>query len=110
MTQDQPLTSEDKNVVVPNISCDNGGCSPSLASIWKSPLTFGFGVRCEKSNCSSDFSTDDSFRPLSSTAYPFISVRENLNESLVVYKLNIAATQAPTPYFNKVTYILIPNL
>src|SRR5690606_8504741 len=34
---------------IPDTSCDNGSCSFNHAGVWVSPLTFGFGVRCEKS-------------------------------------------------------------
>jgi hypothetical protein len=105
------LTAKEQNAVIPNTSCDAGGCNPSLASIWESSLTFGFGIRCENSSCLSDFSQDNAFRPLSSTgAYPYSRATDTLTESEIIYKLNIAPNQSPQPYTNKVTYIIVPNL
>lgn len=110
VAQDSLLSSADKQSVIPNTSCDNGGCSSSLATVWKSPLTFGFGVRCEnKESCLADFETEDTYRPLSTAAYPFLSI-DTVGDSELLYKLNIAANQVPVPYTNSVTYILIPNL
>ncbi len=111
ITQNQALTSQDKNTIIPDTTCDTGSCSPSLASVWESPLTFGFGVRCENTSCMSDFEQDQTYRPISASgAYPIFTTHNQTTETTMYYKLNIASNQNPTPYSNTVTYILIPNL
>lgn len=108
--QDHPLQSD--SVSIPPTSCDTGTCTTDQASIWVSPLTFGFGFRCENSeSCTEDFQQADYYRPLShSDVSPVLKINNQITQATVIYKLNIPASQNPLPYRNTATYILTPNL
>lgn len=115
ITQNHPLKSSDEDTIN-NTTCDSGSCTPTQASVWKSPLTFGYGVRCENSPaCFKDFSYPDFFRPLASQslgepANPILTTDEAEVTANIHYKLNIPSNQRPVPYANTVTYTLIPHL
>jgi hypothetical protein len=108
--QDGPLRAKDSSI--PSTSCDSGGCSISQAAEWKSPLTFGAGIRCENSPlCVSDFDQENTYRPISEQyASPVAKVTAAAPKTTIVYKINIPASQPPLPYTNNISYIVIPNL
>lgn len=109
LMQNKPLSAEPNSIT--DTSCDTGSCTSTHASVWLSPLTFGFGVRCENSHgCTSDFSEPETFRPLSTTPAAFVKTNTTLQNVTLQYKLNIPASQPPLPYSNIVSYILVPNL
>lgn len=100
------------NQLIPNTTCDGGSCSPSNAGVWLSPLTFGYGFRCENSAlCAYDFAQADTYRPFSNTqSASVLTAKDTIESATLVYKLNIPGTQQPLPYSNSITYFLIPNL
>lgn len=108
--QDKPLSAGTASIT--NTTCDTGSCSPSQAGVWQSPLTYGFGIRCENSeSCLSDFSQDHMYRPLTNKT-PSLIMKSNKTSysGTLLYKINIPASQIPLPYANTATYLLIPNL
>ena len=108
--KDNPLQSV--SALIPDTSCDNGSCSVTQASVWASPLTFGFGFRCENSAaCTRDFTQENTFRPISHTVpVPVLKTTNQTETATLIYKLNIPSSQPPLPYTNNLTYFVIPNL
>lgn len=56
-SENHSLTSK-SDIKIPDTSCDDGFCTENIASVWKNPLTYGFGYRCEDkkgSTCLTDF-------------------------------------------------------
>lgn len=115
ISQDNPLQAEN-NTVIPDTTCDSGACNPTLAALWESPLTFGFGIRCENSPlCVQDFNRPGTFRPLAAESQNelpsrILSGSQQETQATIVYKLNISPNQAAVPYTHTVTYTLIPQL
>ncbi|HVZ12014.1 MAG TPA: hypothetical protein VG965_03210 [Patescibacteria group bacterium] len=122
----QVIASEDHSmrnsnrVDIPDTKCDDGNCSETQSSLWTSPLTFGFGYRCDNtasSPCVSDFLTYDSYRQFankeaSESAQTIMSSDNPVtnNQSTITYKVNISGSQAPGTYQNSILYIASPSL
>lgn len=105
---------------IPDTSCDSGNCTESTPALWVSPLTYGFGYRCDNvqaNDCSSAFGNPNYFMPFSNisasetphTIMDGISPTQN-SEGQITYKLNISGTQASGVYQNTIQYIAIPSL
>lgn len=115
ISQNTPLQAEN-NTIIPDTTCDSGACTPVLASLWESPLTFGFGIRCENSSlCAQDFKIPGTFRPLPSESENelpsrILSGSQVETQASIIYKLNISPNQEAVPYNHTVTYTLIPQL
>lgn len=113
--QNHSLKSAEGNII-PDTSCDGGSCTNNLASVWKSPLTYGYGFRCENStSCSKDFQNPDFFRSITNIELNQRPAQILTGSSAkvaaeIVYKLNIPSTQAAEPYTNTITYTIIPRL
>lgn len=113
--QDHPLKGA--TAEIPDTSCDEGICTEKLASMWKSPLTYGFGFNCSKSlYCPSDFESTDFFRRLPSRSHKespatlTYTLSSGVNEYEFTYQLNISSSQAQDNYQNTINYVVLPNL
>lgn len=105
---------------IPDTSCDGGKCTPNQASIWNSPLTYGFGINCENiagNACAADFLNANSYRPLANEKnndQPTIlmgnSENQHQNQASIGFKVNVSGTQPKAIYQNTAQFILIPNL
>ncbi|MEN9407374.1 MAG: hypothetical protein RLZZ455_590 [Candidatus Parcubacteria bacterium] len=108
----------DPGNTIPATSCDNGSCTITQASLWKSTLTYGLGVRCENNEgtvCPDDFIEQNTFRPLGITASNKASIiasgaTVDKNTFVLSYKLVVPGTQAPGNYQASLTYIFVPGL
>lgn len=110
-SQDKPLTSP--NGIIPDTSCDNSSCNTNKAGPWTSSLTYGFGYRCNLTDCSSDFLNPTFYKPFaaSPSAQTVLTstVAGSARKSRVTYKVNVPGTQSQGVYSNVVTYIAIPG-
>jgi hypothetical protein len=105
---------------IPDTTCDNGSCSQTTAAVWSSPLTYGFGYRCDNklsSGCSPDFSQTDSFRQFSNSSNKEepVDIMQGIgtklsHQSQITYKINIPNTQPAGMYQNSILYIAVPSL
>src|SRR3989304_4550531 len=69
LEQDHPLRISSTNADIPDTTCDAGNCSYTTAAAWTSPLTYGFGYRCDNvsgSDCSPSFATANSYKQFAS--------------------------------------------
>lgn len=108
-SENYPLKNP-QSAVIANTTCDAGNCTYAVAGLWNSPLTYGFGYRCDNlasTDCYSGFSQANYYRAFASTAQSQTpqAVMSNTNSSnnsqgQITYKLNIAGTQ-PTGQYQK---------
>lgn len=117
-SQNKPLTSQ--NGIIPDTTCDNGGCNTSKAGLWTSSLSYGFGYRCDVSQdsgqvnaCSSDFSSANFYKPFAATPSAQTVLESTTGgagrKSQITYKVNVSGTQPQGVYTNVVTYIANPG-
>lgn len=123
----QVLASEDHEpqisaggASIPDTTCDDGNCSETTSALWTSPLTYGFGYRCDNLSgtaCDEQFKSDDFFKQFSNSSKNESSqtVMSDANpgktsESEITYKINVPQTQPSGLYQNNILYIAVPNL
>lgn len=105
---------------IPDTTCDSGTCTQTTAAAWTSPLTYGFGYRCDDvsgTDCNTDFSNSTyykQFANLENGESP-VSVMSSPNvgrsrQSRITYKINISATQPAGIYQNIIQYIATPTI
>lgn len=116
--ENRQLSTEDKQSLIPDTSCDNGSCTQEIASSWQTLLSYGLGYRCENvsgSSCISGFNDTSHYKRLPSmqnNEKPEVVLISNNNKSSqanIIYRLNVANTQKNQLYTNTVTYIASPN-
>jgi len=115
--------------LIPDTTCDAGGCSETTATVWSSTLTYGFGFRCDSvsiiyngstsTDClggGSSFSGNANYfkqfadLSKSETAQTVISGTSGRNQqATITYKVNISSSQAAGEYTNAITYIATPT-
>lgn len=115
--ENSALTSVKTKAIIPDTTCDEGICSDLLTSTWTSLLTYGLGVRCEnlKGQVCTPYFDKNNYKQ-----FPNLKAGEDYQAILrgsqdtdisaqIIYKLNIAPTQAKGSYQNATAYILLPN-
>lgn len=119
-SENHPLENT-TNATIPNTTCDSGNCNQAISGIWISPLTYGFGYRCDNLNSSTDcaqgFSTTNYFKSFANTQTsqnPQIIMSNSIpvtnHTGQISYKLNISGSQPAGLYQNAIQYIAIPSL
>lgn len=128
-SENHQLLVSKTGAIIPDTTCDKGGCSQTQTAQWSSTLTYGFGFRCDsvsifsqgaKSNSCSE--KDQSFSKNSSFFKQFADVSRKEKAEIVVsggkgrnqkatvtYKVNIASSQATGVYSNSITYVATPG-
>ncbi len=116
--ENQQLASN-KNISIPDTTCDNGSCSNLTASIWQNNLTYGFGYRCDGAIqllCSRGFEDKDAYKQFSNNRMnePLESIMQSAvpgknHQAEITYKVNISGSQQKEAYSNMVTFIAVPN-
>ena len=105
---------------IQDTTCDAGTCTESRASIWDSPLAYGFGYRCDNiagNTCSKDFAGENFYKQFANrqnnepaeTVMSGSSIDEKI-QTQITYKVNIPATQIKGHYQNTIIYIAIPSI
>ena len=117
-SEDHPLFDQ-ANITIPDTTCDNGACTQSIAALWNSTLTYGFGYRCDStiSNvCDKQFSISNAFKQYADTSkneqMQIILANDVLGKDIsatITNKLNISGTQKSGNYINSITYLAVPN-
>jgi hypothetical protein len=118
--ENEPLstTSQTNKIIIPNTTCDNGGCGTEVTDKWTNTLTYGFGYRCDNligSDCSNSFAKADYYKhfPDASSDDDVQSIMSGIGSDnkriRVSYKVNISGTQAQGNYNNVITNIAVPN-
>lgn len=119
-SENTALRVHSSGVDIQDTTCDAGTCSETTSAAWSSPLTYGFGYRCDNvsgSDCSSGFTTGTfykQFANLEKSESPQV-VMSSLNvgtsrQSDITYKVNISATQPAGLYQNIIMYIATPTI
>lgn len=115
--EDKALTDKDKKISIPDTTCDNGNCTNTLTDTWNSPLTYGFGFRCDDKNadtCSDAFSENTSYRKipnieLGDTAQVFADKTGIAPAQIkITYKINVSGSQPQGVYKNNVLLLASP--
>src|SRR3989344_2142220 len=120
LEQDHPLRISSTNTDIPDTTCDAGNCSYTTAAAWTSPLTYGFGYRCDNvsgSDCSSTFVTTNFYKQFASeeagesaqVVMSSTNVGRN-RQGKITYKINISASQLAGIYQNIIKYIATPSI
>jgi len=94
--QNHPLLAQINaaNEIVPDTTCDSGGCTEFISTTWINPFTFGLG-----------FSFDDrSYQQFADTPTASITPRK------MTIKLNVNQTQKLGSYTHTLTFWAIPRL
>lgn len=112
-SENRPMTSQTNTI--PDTSCDNGDCNTLKASLWRNPLAYGFGYRCDSlssaNSCSLDFGADF-YKPFPSTpsaATIMTNQASNTSQVQITYKINVPATQTPGVYSNMIQFLANPG-
>lgn len=118
--ENNPLRVLSTGKTIPDTTCDAGTCTETTAAAWTSPLTYGFGYRCDNvsgTDCNTDFATSTFYKQFASSesaelAQPVMigTTVTTSRSSQVTYKLNISATQPAGLYQNVITYIATPSI
>jgi hypothetical protein len=105
---------------VPDTTCDSGNCSKSTAAAWVSPLTYGFGYRCDNisgQSCEEGFSDTDFYKKFANISKnedaELVMTGElanDLAQSQITYKINVSQSQPAGIYQNDILYIATPRL
>lgn len=120
LEQDHPLRISSTNTDIPDTTCDAGNCSHTQGAVWTSPLTYGFGYRCDNvagSDCSSAFATTNFYKQFASeeagesaqVVMSSTNVGRN-RQGKITYKINISASQLAGIYQNIIKYIATPSI
>lgn len=114
--ENQELSATTSSSLVPDTTCDNGACDETIAALWKDPLTYGFGYRCQinDSGCNQDFAPAQNYKQFANLKkgeqpQPVFSAQGALQFD-ILYKLNIPQTDTGNVYQNTVYYIFSPQL
>ncbi len=119
-SEDHELKATPSGAFIPDTTCDKGNCTEATSATWSSPLTYGFGYRCDNLlslDCNIDF-TDQTyykhFSNLSKNQQSVVIMSNNKTpakaKSQTTYKLNIAGTQPAGIYQNTIIYIATPSI
>jgi hypothetical protein len=104
--------------IIPDTTCDNGGCDTQTTAQWSNALTYGFGYHCDNligTDCDVEFANPNSYRHFSNTSSNddpqtvMSGVGSDNKQVRMFYKVNISGNQAQGNYGNIITYIGIPN-
>ncbi len=119
VSENKPLTNK-TGISIPDTTCDTGNCSEGIAGIWNSPLTYGFGYRCDNVDgisCLSGFNKLNYFKAFANYAQNessqyIMQAEGSLSPytAQITYKVNIPGTQSPGVYQNTISYIALPSL
>jgi len=118
-SENTPLKKDDKTHI-PDTTCDSGNCSEVTSGEWSSPLSYGFGFRCDSiktAECGDDFLNPDFFKQfanneaheLPQTIFSKNSSTDS-SQSKITYKVNVSGTQSGGIYQNTIIYIAVPSL
>ncbi len=105
---------------IPDTTCDAGTCNETTPAVWTSPLTYGFGYRCDNlsgSDCNTDFSTGTYFKQFTNREKgetpQVVMSSANVGrgrKTQITYKVNVSATQPSGVYQNIIMYIATPTI
>jgi len=116
-SENNPLRVLTSGVDIQNTTCDSGTCNDVTSSAWTSPLTYGFGYRCDNllaTDCAVGFSDSTyykQFSDLSKNQVPQpVMLGSNIGskQTQITYKLNVSQTQPAGQYQNVIMYIATP--
>ncbi len=118
-SEDRELSSSPSSAFIPDTSCDNGLCSELSSALWTSPLTYGFGYRCDNilgTDCVDGFSDLEYYKQFANNSRSETqqkvasSTNTGKNKTVqITYKVNISGAQQFAFYSNTITYIAVPN-
>lgn len=120
-----PLSTINTNITIPDTTCDNSDCDPNTSTIWTNNSKYGFGFNAIGINSSlvatgigtSDYFTDSTyFRPFASqsnsdTAQLIMSENQSVtnHSAQITYKAVISSYQSAGNYQNSINFIAIPK-
>ncbi|MGE5042137.1 MAG: hypothetical protein ACM3IJ_04510 [Candidatus Levyibacteriota bacterium] len=120
LAQENHALQSDTKDTIPDTSCDSGNCNNILSDQWELPLTYGFGLTCQNVNgksCVDSFQNgyykrfaNLSFDETAASLMSQSSGSKNELQSIILYKINVAANQPDKPYANSISLIATPNL
>lgn len=118
LLQENRALSSQNDQFIPDTACDTGTCTEVVPAVWKNPLTYGFGYRCDSlsgTGCLNHFENRENFKRLPSKAenekmQPTIDtylIGTN-NVYQFTYKVNISPGLVGNEYQNTIKYIILP--
>ena len=100
---------------IPNTSCDTS-CSTTLAGVWNSSSSYGFGYNMSGMDTPSDFIDLTYYRPFadrSNSEDPQVVMSSSYvgrdRQATVTYKVNVEGSQPAGTYNNTIMYTAIPS-
>lgn len=111
LKKDSPF-SMNTEAVIPDTSCDQGGCSEFIASDWNNTLTFGYGYSCTDEFCDSDF-YHSSYRPFSNNLVSLYQAQIGIGNKRMLtipVKINVPGTQENGAYSTSITVLSVQSL
>ena len=119
-SEDHELKVLPDGTIIQDTTCDNGSCTQTTAGPWASPLTYGFGYRCDNlsgTDCPAGFSQSNNYKQFANvskreTAEIVMSGSKvkNIRKAQISYKVNISAIKPAGTYQNTIMYIATPTL
>lgn len=114
------LKASESGEIVPDITCDSGTCTETTAAEWISPLTYGFGYRCDDIrgiSCSEDFTTRTFYKQFANMEQKekpqsIMNGFDILGEAQAefTYKINISPGKEEEPYQNIIIYVATTSI
>lgn len=119
--QDHPLQLAQNQTEIPSVACDNGDCTPSLATLWTKTDIYGLGFGVSGDATAPDFTGKDYYRPFADASLaqsPAVIMSQNpsvfnpapsTKNLTITCKVNIPQSIQIGKYSNNVTFIAIPK-
>ena len=112
--ESHPLRSESGDDIA-DTTCDNNDCDETVAGVWTSTTSYGFGFNIQGDDIPSDFIDTTYFRQFANQEAgesPQVIMSSNSvtqqSQATVTYKANISPTQPAGNYQTSITFLAVP--
>lgn len=114
--EERPLTHSAGSEIIPDTTCDGGGCDETISGVWTNQAVAGFGFNVDSTDAAADFLDSTYFRQFAddSGGEDMQVIMSNSNvvnnrDGTVTYKVGINGTMAAGNYQTAVAYVAVPG-